>query len=70
MCQVNAIIANIDVEIMDLAIIFVRIFFSLNQIHVIRLTIKFMAKYEKDDAMIDAIVAACTGRIFDSQQFQ
>jgi hypothetical protein len=26
----------------------------------IRLTIKFMAKYEKEDAMIDAIVAACT----------
>ena len=25
-----------------------------------RLTTKFMAKYEKEDAMIDAIVAACT----------
>ena len=25
-----------------------------------RLTIKFIAKYEKEDAMVDAIVAACT----------
>jgi glycosyltransferase involved in cell wall biosynthesis len=45
--ECNDMIANIDVEIMDFAIIFVRIFFSLNQIHVIVLQLDLWLNMKK-----------------------
>ena len=45
--ECNDMIANIDVEIMDFAIIFVRIFFALNQIHVIVLQLNLWLNTKK-----------------------